>query len=87
MWAKLLGQPKSDRLFERRGINMESVIEREGKMLVAIPMEEYKELLEIKGKYEEVLRREEACKKAEPIIWRDGGNLNDRIKPDLTITC
>lgn len=79
MWAKLLGQPKSDRLFERRGINMESVIE--------IPMEEYKELLEIKGKYEEVLRREEACKKAEPIIWRDGGNLNDRIKPDLTITC
>ena len=79
MWVKLLGQPKSDRLFERRGINMESVIE--------IPMEEYKELLEIKGKYEEVLRREEACKKAEPIIWRDGGNLNDRIKPDLTITC
>ena len=77
MWTKLLGQPKSDRLFERRGINMN----------IEISMEEYKELLEIKGKYEEVLRREEACKKAEPIIWRDGGNLNDRIKPDLTITC
>lgn len=56
-------------------------------MNIEISMEEYKELLGIKGKYEEVLRREEAGKKAEPIIWRDGGKIDDFKKPDITITC
>lgn len=56
-------------------------------MNIEISMEEYKELLEIKGKYEEVLRREEAGKKAEPIIWRDGSKIDDFKKPDITITC
>ena len=77
MWTKLLGQSKSDRLFERRGLDMN----------IEISTEEYKELLEIKGKYEEVLRREEAGKKAEPIIWRDCGKIGDFKDNNYIITC
>ena len=36
------------------------VVEREGKKLIAIPIEEYKELLMIKGKYEE-LKSQSKC--------------------------
>lgn len=56
-------------------------------MNIEISMEEYKELLEIKGKYEEVLRREETAKKAEPIIWRDSSKIDDFKENNYTITC
>ena len=45
---------------------------------ITIPMEEYKELLIIKGKYEEIRRIQK------PLILYDG---NTEIKPPYKITC
>lgn len=51
---------------------------------ITIPMSEYKELLEIKGKYEETLRRESK------VVSKDFGIKREPvtdITPEVKITC
>lgn len=49
---------------------------------ITITMEEYKELLIIKGKYEEIRRIQK------PLILYDGDRTNDPIiKPPYKVTC
>lgn len=47
---------------------------------VGVKFKEYKELLEIKGKYEEL-------KQQQPLIFYDGLKQDKTFKPPYTITC
>ena len=52
---------------------------------ITIPMEEYKELLMIKGKYEE-LKSQQLLKVNTPLI-RDSSDKNKNFEPPYKITC
>lgn len=59
--------------------NKESLITEK---YITITMEEYKELLIIKGKYEEIRRTQK------PLIFYDGTRTNDPIiTPPYKVTC
>lgn len=59
---------------------MENYFIIEDETYVGVKFKEYKELLEIKGKYEEL-------KQQQPLIVYDGLRQDNTLKPPFTLTC
>ena len=60
---------------------MENYFIIEDESYVGVKFKEYKELLEIKGKYEELKQQQQ------PLIVYDGLEQDKAFKPPYTITC